>query len=213
MSLGFYVDLASCIGCKTCQVACKDRRDIQVAGPRLRRVDTFECGTYPEVAMFHLNISCNHCESPACVANCPTGAMYKGGDGTVQHDDEACIGCQTCVNSCPYGAPQFIEEDKIVQKCEHLPGAARGGARAGVRGGVPHARHRVWRNGRFARRPSRCGERAALHGACRHDDPEHSAGRQPRGPARGLQSGRSVNANAAGAVGAAAPFAERRELS
>lgn len=33
MSLGFYVDLASCIGCKTCQVACKDRRDIQVAGP------------------------------------------------------------------------------------------------------------------------------------------------------------------------------------
>ena len=36
MSLGFYVDLASCIGCKTCQVACKDRRDSQVAGPRLR---------------------------------------------------------------------------------------------------------------------------------------------------------------------------------
>ena len=118
MSLGFYVDLASCIGCKTCQVACKDRRDIQVAGPRLRRVDTFECGTYPEVAMFHLNLSCNHCESPACVANCPTGAMYKDDDGTVQHDDEACIGCQTCVNSCPYGAPQFIEEDKIVQKCD-----------------------------------------------------------------------------------------------
>ena len=36
MSLGFYVDLASCIGCKTCQVACKDRRDIQVAEPGLR---------------------------------------------------------------------------------------------------------------------------------------------------------------------------------
>ena len=44
--------------------------------------------------------------------------MYKDDDGTVQHDDEACIGCQTCVNSCPYGAPQFIEEDKIVQKCD-----------------------------------------------------------------------------------------------
>ena len=112
------VDVNRCIGCKTCQVACKDRRDIQVAGSRLRRVDTFECGTYPEVAMFHLNLSCNHCESPACVANCPTGAMYKDDDGTVQHDDEACIGCQTCVNSCPYGAPQFIEEDKIVQKCD-----------------------------------------------------------------------------------------------
>ena len=117
MSLGFYVDLASCIGCKTCQVACKDRRDIQVAGPRLRRVDTFECGTYPEVAMFHLNISCNHCESPACVANCPTGAMYKDDDGTVQHDDEACIGCQTCVNSCPYEVPQLDEEAGVSSKC------------------------------------------------------------------------------------------------
>ena len=117
MSLGFYVDLASCIGCKTCQVACKDRRDIQVAGPRLRRVDTFDCGTYPEVAMFHLNLSCNHCESPACVANCPTGAMYKDDDGTVQHDDEACIGCQTCVNSCPYEVPQIDEEAGVSSKC------------------------------------------------------------------------------------------------
>lgn len=75
--------------------------------------------------MFHLNLSCNHCESPACVANCPTGAMYKDDDGTVQHDDEACIGCQTCVNSCPYGAPQFIEEDKIVQKCDTCRRCAR----------------------------------------------------------------------------------------
>ena len=45
MSLGFYVDLASCIGCKTCQVACKDRRDIQVAGPRLRRTRRWPCST------------------------------------------------------------------------------------------------------------------------------------------------------------------------
>ncbi len=119
MSLGFYVDLSSCIGCRTCQVACKDRRDIQVAGPRLRRVDSFECGTYPDVAMFHLNTSCNHCESPACVANCPTGAMYiDEEDGTTQHDDEVCIGCETCVKSCPYEVPQYRPELKIVGKCD-----------------------------------------------------------------------------------------------
>lgn len=119
MSLGFYVDLSSCIGCRTCQVACKDRRDIQVAGPRLRRVDSFECGTYPDVAMFHLNTSCNHCESPACVANCPTGAMHiDEEDGTVQHDDEVCIGCEACVKACPYEVPQYRSELKITGKCD-----------------------------------------------------------------------------------------------
>ena len=73
MSLGFYVNLQRCIGCKTCQVACKDRHDLQQAGPRPRRVGTFECGTYPDVDMFHLVVSCNHCERPACVAGCPPG--------------------------------------------------------------------------------------------------------------------------------------------
>lgn len=118
MSLGFYVDLARCIGCRTCQVACKDRRDIHVAGPRMRRVTTFESGTYPEVGLFHLTVSCNHCAMPACVANCPTGAMYQDDDGTVQHNDDECIGCQTCVNSCPYGAPQYVEAEQITQKCD-----------------------------------------------------------------------------------------------
>ncbi len=117
MSLGFYIDLGSCIGCKTCQVACKDRRDIQVAGPRLRRVNTFECGTYPEVGLFHLNISCNHCESPACVANCPTGAMQKDPEtGIVNNDKEKCIGCMTCEKSCPYGHPVQLD-DGLSHKC------------------------------------------------------------------------------------------------
>ena len=75
MSLGFYVDLQRCIGCRTCQVACKDRRDLQSAGPRPRRVDSFECGTYPDVSLFHLALSCNHCDEPACVAGCPTAAL------------------------------------------------------------------------------------------------------------------------------------------
>ena len=75
MTLGFYVDMTSCIGCRTCQVACKDRHDIHEVGPRPRRVDSFECGTYPDVAMFHHVMSCNHCDDPACVKGCPTAAL------------------------------------------------------------------------------------------------------------------------------------------
>lgn len=118
MSLGFYVDMTRCFGCRTCQVACKDRFDLQMAGPRTRHSETFECGSYPEAAVFHLTMSCNHCEQPACVAACPTGAMYKDADDTVQHDDTLCIGCQACVAACPYGAPQYVEDWNLVVKCD-----------------------------------------------------------------------------------------------
>lgn len=118
MSLGFYVDLTRCIGCHTCQVACKDRHDLQSVGPRPRRVTTYECGTYPEVGLFHTVVSCNHCENPACVAGCPTGAMHKAEDGTVQYDDSRCVVCRNCMIVCPYGAPQYDEDAKCIVKCD-----------------------------------------------------------------------------------------------
>lgn len=118
MSLGFYVDLQRCIGCRTCQVACKDRRDLQSAGPRPRRVDSFECGTYPDVSLFHLALSCNHCDDPACVAGCPTAALHKAGNGTVQYDADRCVVCRNCMTVCPYGAPQHDEDANLIAKCD-----------------------------------------------------------------------------------------------
>lgn len=118
MSLGFYVNVRRCIGCKTCQVACKDHHNLQAAGPRPRRAEAFECGTYPDVAMFQLSLSCNHCENPACVAGCPTGAMFKSDDGTVLHIDDRCVVCRNCMTVCPYGAPQLDEDESMVVKCD-----------------------------------------------------------------------------------------------
>lgn len=118
MSLGFYFDMGRCVGCRVCQIACKDRFELETVGPMPRRVVTYEGGSYPNAALFSTSISCNHCESPACVANCPTGAMYKAEDGTVQHSDEVCIGCQTCISACPYDAPQWSDEINLVVKCD-----------------------------------------------------------------------------------------------
>ncbi|MCR5135588.1 MAG: 4Fe-4S dicluster domain-containing protein [Oscillospiraceae bacterium] len=115
--LGFYYDATYCTGCKTCQIACKDKNRLDI-GTIFRAVKDYEIGEYPNASIYHISMSCNHCEHPACVAVCPVGAMYVAEDGTVIHDDDMCIGCKACVAACPYGAPKFVEAKNIVQKCD-----------------------------------------------------------------------------------------------
>ena len=115
---GFYFNQQACIGCKTCQVACKDKNDLDV-GILFRHVTDYEVGAYPAVKAYHYAATCNHCENPACTAVCPNAAMYiSEEDGTVQHDDEKCIGCQYCVKACPYGVPQYVEALQKTHQCD-----------------------------------------------------------------------------------------------
>ena len=82
---GFHFDSSRCTGCKTCELVCKDYHDL---GPAIlfRRIYDYEGGTWTKTKEdawektafnYHVSISCNHCDSPACVENCPTGAMQK----------------------------------------------------------------------------------------------------------------------------------------
>jgi len=114
--LGFYYDNTLCTGCRNCQVACKDKNDLKV-GITFRSVRDFETGKFPMPGFYHYSGTCNHCADPKCVKGCPTGAMYVAEDGTVQHDDNLCVGCKYCVWNCPYSVPQYIEEAGIVSKC------------------------------------------------------------------------------------------------
>lgn len=119
---GFYFDAANCIGCHTCQVACKDVNRLEV-GENFRKVNSYYTGADWDVHLYHVATACNHCAEPACVSTCPTGAMYKDGEtGLVLHDDEACIGCESCVKACPYGQPVLIESLGIVHKCDACAG-------------------------------------------------------------------------------------------
>ncbi len=68
---------------------------------------------------YFVSLACNHCSSPACVANCPTGAMQKDEEtGIVWTDHDVCIGCKTCETACPYGAPTYGEEEGYMLKCD-----------------------------------------------------------------------------------------------
>ncbi len=118
MTKGFYFDQNSCIGCRTCEVACIESHAVP-RGAEYRRVHTYTNGAYPNAFMYHMSIACNHCENPICVSVCPTLAMHRDPeDGTVQHDDEKCIGCRSCAMACPYGAPHFVADQGIVKKCD-----------------------------------------------------------------------------------------------
>lgn len=114
----FHFNQNDCIGCKVCQIACNDRNDL-TPGVTFRRVESYATGTFPKVGMYHFSRSCNHCAKPACVANCPSGAMQKSeDDGTVSIDLSVCIGCGTCVKSCPYGVPVLREDKGTSGKCD-----------------------------------------------------------------------------------------------
>jgi anaerobic dimethyl sulfoxide reductase subunit B (iron-sulfur subunit) len=124
-TFGFHFDSSACSGCKTCQVACKDKNDLQ-AGIRFRRVyeisgarwnKTEEGAWEHDIVTYNLSIACNHCGEPACVRACPTGAMHMELDEIIQIDQDKCAGCRYCEWACPYGSPQYNNQLGIMQKC------------------------------------------------------------------------------------------------
>jgi len=124
--LGFYLNVRACVGCKTCQTACKDKNDLPVDVTWRRVIEHSQGSWHTEkddviplgVYVYHLSISCQHCEFPPCLAECPVSAISKDDEGIVHVDRVKCIGCQTCFSACPYDAPQFKSDGEKMSKCD-----------------------------------------------------------------------------------------------
>ena len=123
--LAFYVNVASCTGCKACQIACKDKNDLPT-GVRWRRVFQYEGGDWinqngemipSDVYAYAVSAACMHCTNAICMEVCPAAAISKRDDGIVLIDANKCIGCRYCSWACPYGAPQFNESLGVMTKC------------------------------------------------------------------------------------------------
>lgn len=132
---GFLVDASRCIGCRSCQVACKEWNHLDV--DKTTNQGTFEnprdltpnlynrirfvekADDKGDVTWRFVNERCLHCGDAGCMKVCPApGALYRTKDGIVGFDKEKCISCKYCVSACPFNIPRYGADDKV-SKC-HL---------------------------------------------------------------------------------------------
>ena len=127
------VDISKCIGCKGCEVACKEWNDLKVEQTAnfgsmqshqdlssntwlLMRFNEVEDGD--DLRWLIKKDACLHCEEPGCLFACPApGAIVQYQNGIVDFKQDNCIGCQYCVSGCPFDIPRFDKETKTVAKC------------------------------------------------------------------------------------------------
>jgi Fe-S-cluster-containing dehydrogenase component/DMSO reductase anchor subunit len=106
-----------CVGCQACVVACINENEFQPAG-HWKKVYASNTSHYPNLPLYYLSLSCNHCDDAPCLLNCPAKAYYRDeSTGAVLHDAAKCIGCKLCIWACPYDAPVFNPQSGIIEKC------------------------------------------------------------------------------------------------
>lgn len=115
--LGFVSNMERCIGCNACVMACKAYHGLEPDMKR-RKVREMDENIVGAPVRAYLSASCQHCEDPACMNACPTGAYTKREDGIVLHNKEVCIGCRMCQWACPYNAPTFNTVTRKMDKCD-----------------------------------------------------------------------------------------------
>ncbi|MCK5519736.1 MAG: hydrogenase 2 operon protein HybA [Candidatus Marinimicrobia bacterium] len=147
-AMGILYDATLCIGCKACEVACKNENNMPTehdtpaeiaagvsgiwdSGGDLNAKTLNKIKVYKNGSALHkdqeidgysfIKRACMHCVDPACVSACPATALTKTeGNGIVKWNADACIGCRYCQIACPFNIPKFEWDDPTpaIVKCE-----------------------------------------------------------------------------------------------
>jgi formate dehydrogenase iron-sulfur subunit len=126
---GFFTDTTLCIGCKACEVACKEWNQLPADGQQFSAESYDNTGELSGTTWRHVAFVeqpgrwlmesdvCKHCTHAACLDVCPTGALIRTEFGTVVVQEDICNGCGYCVPACPFGVIGKREIDGKVGKC------------------------------------------------------------------------------------------------
>jgi formate dehydrogenase iron-sulfur subunit len=136
--MGFFTDTTLCIGCKACEVACKQWNQLPADGYKLTghsydNTKALSATTWRHVAFVeHARLAdgsgktvnwlmmsdvCKHCTHAGCMQACPTGAIIRNEFGDVYVQPDVCNGCGYCVPSCPFGVVELNHDDGRAFKC------------------------------------------------------------------------------------------------
>jgi len=133
--MGFFTDTTLCIGCKACEVACKEWNQLpsdgyEFTGESYDNTKELSGNTWRHVAFVEQmeperdtgrwlmeSDVCKHCTHAGCLDVCPTGAIIRTEFGTVVIQDDICNGCGYCVVACPFGVIGEKQEDHTMGKC------------------------------------------------------------------------------------------------
>ncbi len=136
---GFFTDTSVCIGCKACEVACKEwnqlpEKEPGFLGQSLDNTGELNGSTWRHVkfidnvpdetmgegngrAFLIMSDVCKHCQHASCMDVCPTGAIIRTEFDTVFIQEDVCNGCRNCIAACPYDVIAIDEDEKVAQKC------------------------------------------------------------------------------------------------
>jgi formate dehydrogenase iron-sulfur subunit len=136
--MGFFTDTTVCIGCKACEVACKEWNQLPAADggantlsgdsyDNTRRLDGLHWRHVKFVEQFTPDRSqgrwllmsdvCKHCVQAGCLEVCPTGAIIRTEFDTVVIQSDVCNGCRDCIGACPFGVIDINPVSGTAQKC------------------------------------------------------------------------------------------------
>ena len=138
-SYGFFTDTSVCIGCKACEVACKEWNQLAGDSPNFladsydntgvldaenwRHVKFIEQVPDQPVAQgdgtawLMMSDVCKHCRHASCMEVCPTGAIIRTEFDTVFIQQDVCNGCRNCISACPYGVIGMNQQTGTAHKC------------------------------------------------------------------------------------------------